>query len=367
MHAPAAVPAGVLPPPLVSIVIDNYNYGAFLAQCIDSALAQTHAPTEVIVVDDASTDESAAVIARYAGRVRAVLLPQNRGQAGAFNAGFAASSGAIVMFLDADDWLYPQAAARVVAAWQPGESKTHFRLDIVAADGGAIDVHPALEVRLDGDDVRPLLYEFGRYETTVTTGNAFARSALLDCMPIPENEFRIAADGYLSTAVPFHGPVVTLDERLGAYRVHGRNAYAVGGSTDTLAALVARLRARLQHDLHKDAVLRARAAAAGVQVGAAPCLRDPVHLELRLASLRLDRRGHIYKQDGALDLAWRGVFASRRLRLSWPRRLVSALWFAAAGLLPAPLARPAISWKLLPGNRPAAIDRALKRLRRWLR
>ena len=97
--------------PLVSVIVDNYNYGRYLAQSIESALAQTYARTEVIVVDDASTDDSPTVIRRYA-RVVPVFKAVNSGQASALNAGFLASHGEIVIFLDADDYLEPDAVAR---------------------------------------------------------------------------------------------------------------------------------------------------------------------------------------------------------------------------------------------------------------
>lgn len=177
-------------PPLISIVIDNFNYARFLVQSIDSALAQTYSRIEVIVVDDASTDGSRDVIGQYAHRVVTVLQASNRGQGGAFNAGFLASRGDIIMFLDADDWLYPHAAERIASQWLPGQSKTHFRLDLVDAGGVRIDTHPAPEVRLDRGDVVPLLLDFGRYETVVTSGNAFARSALESNLPMPATRSR---------------------------------------------------------------------------------------------------------------------------------------------------------------------------------
>jgi glycosyltransferase involved in cell wall biosynthesis len=353
-------------PPLVSIVVDSFNYARFLRQCIDSALAQTYAPLEVIVVDDASTDESPDIIRAYGGRIKAVIQPRNRGQAAAFNAGFALSSGDIVMFLDADDWLYPLAAERVVASWVNGESKTHFRLALVDRAGDAIDVHPAPEVRMDQGDVVPALLDMGRYETSVTTGNAFARAALQANMPIPEDDFRIGADGYLATVVPFHGPVVTIEERLGAYRVHGANTYAAGEARETPASFCVRLRRRLDHDIHKDKALRAKTAVQGVPLGPARYLRDPLHLELRLASLRLDPPGHPFGQDRRLELAVRGIAASRRLRLNAARRLLMAGWFLAAGVLPARTATAIIRWKMMPANRPAAMDRLLKKMRRAL-
>ncbi len=102
--------------PLVSIVINNYNYGHFLREAIDSALQQTYEPLEVIVVDDGSTDESRPIIGEYGDRI-IPLLKENGGQASALNAGFARSQGQIVIFLDADDVLHATIAQKVVAVY----------------------------------------------------------------------------------------------------------------------------------------------------------------------------------------------------------------------------------------------------------
>src|SRR5260221_4951064 len=91
--------------PLVSIAINNFNYAAYVGQCIDSALAQTYRPIEVVVVDDGSTDGSRTVIERYADRIRTLFKP-NGGQASAMNAGFAMASGNVGLFIVADDLLY---------------------------------------------------------------------------------------------------------------------------------------------------------------------------------------------------------------------------------------------------------------------
>src|SRR5215469_16521569 len=95
--------------PRASIVVTNYNYGRFVARCIDSALAQSYPDTEVVVVDDASRDHSREIIRSYGKRVVPILLERNGGQGAAFNAGFRACRGDVVLFLDADDWLYPHA------------------------------------------------------------------------------------------------------------------------------------------------------------------------------------------------------------------------------------------------------------------
>ncbi|NJR48858.1 MAG: glycosyltransferase family 2 protein [Leptolyngbyaceae cyanobacterium CSU_1_3] len=99
--------------PFVSIIINNYNYGRFLESAIDSALRQTYPHVEIIVVDDGSIDDSRKIIASYANKVLPVLKP-NGGQASAFNAGFAASRGEIICFLDADDLMLPQRIETVV-------------------------------------------------------------------------------------------------------------------------------------------------------------------------------------------------------------------------------------------------------------
>src|SRR5262245_35878004 len=78
--------------PLVSILINNFNYAKYLPQAIDSALSQTYQPIEVIVVDDGSTDDSQRILSRYEPQV-VPILKKNGGQASAFNAGVARSAG----------------------------------------------------------------------------------------------------------------------------------------------------------------------------------------------------------------------------------------------------------------------------------
>jgi glycosyltransferase involved in cell wall biosynthesis len=108
---------------LVSVAVSLYDYAKFLPGCLDSVAAQTHDALELIVVDDASTDESARVahawLAAHAERFARVLLlrhRRNQGLAEARNTAFAAARGACVFVLDADNLLYPRAIARLHAA-----------------------------------------------------------------------------------------------------------------------------------------------------------------------------------------------------------------------------------------------------------
>ena len=89
-------------PPTFSVVIPTYNRAGVLADAVQSALTQTLAPHEVIVVDDGSTDHTETLLQRYAGRV-AYVRQSNAGPAAARNRGIETASGQYVSFLDSDD------------------------------------------------------------------------------------------------------------------------------------------------------------------------------------------------------------------------------------------------------------------------
>lgn len=97
--------------PSVSVIIPCYNTAPYLREALDSALAQTPPPLEVIVVDDGSTDDSAAIAGSYGPPVR-VVRQANRGQAAARNRGIAEARGDWIALLDADDVWLPQKTAR---------------------------------------------------------------------------------------------------------------------------------------------------------------------------------------------------------------------------------------------------------------
>ena len=93
----------------VSVIIPAYNADGFLDASLASVAAQSHPADEVVVVDDASTDRSAAVVERWAGHLPLLLVPKqvNEGLGAARRDGIAASSGDLLALLDADDYLLP--------------------------------------------------------------------------------------------------------------------------------------------------------------------------------------------------------------------------------------------------------------------
>jgi glycosyltransferase involved in cell wall biosynthesis len=101
-------------PPLVSCIVPVHNGERYLAEALESILAQTYQPIEVIVADDGSTDGSAAIARGYGARVRCVHLAK-AGAPAARNLGLRAARGAFVAFLDADDLWHREKIARQMA------------------------------------------------------------------------------------------------------------------------------------------------------------------------------------------------------------------------------------------------------------
>lgn len=99
--------------PLVTIVTPSYNQGRFIAATIDSVLSQDYPHIEYIIMDGASTDETADVVRRYAGRLE-FISEKDRGQSHAINKGFQRARGEIVAWLNSDDTLLPGAVRRAV-------------------------------------------------------------------------------------------------------------------------------------------------------------------------------------------------------------------------------------------------------------
>jgi glycosyltransferase involved in cell wall biosynthesis len=104
-------------PPLVSCIVPAHNYGRFVGEALDSILAQTYRPIEVVVVDAGSTDDTSAVLARYGDAVRCVtrgeILP-----AEARNVGICETRGEFVALLDADDLWHPKKLAYQMARFE---------------------------------------------------------------------------------------------------------------------------------------------------------------------------------------------------------------------------------------------------------
>jgi glycosyltransferase involved in cell wall biosynthesis len=216
-----------MPKPYVTALIDTYNHEAFIEQAIGSVLQQDFpaAETEVLVVDDGSTDRTPELIRKFAPKVR-LLRKANGGQASAFNAAIPEAQGEIVAFLDGDDW------------WAPG--KLTGVAEIFAKDPGVGLVgHAVTEVYLDGREFSDLPKEVTRFRITSpaqartfrmrknflgTSRMTYRRGVLSQIERVPE-ELKFEADEYLFTLAGFFADVLILREAYCFYRLHGGNLF----------------------------------------------------------------------------------------------------------------------------------------------
>ena len=189
--------------PLVSIIINNYNYDRFLTQAIDSALNQNYSPLEVIVVDDGSTDSSQEIIGNYGDKIVPVLK-ENGDHASTFNAGFLASSGEIICCLDADDRFVSEKIDRVVEVFRnhPEIGWCFHPLKLVNTQTkevlGVTRAFPTLDKNISTpcDFRTQLLTGKLSFYPPSTSALCFRRSLLQQILPMPEI-LKQAADRYL--------------------------------------------------------------------------------------------------------------------------------------------------------------------------
>ncbi len=211
--------------PAVSIIISCYNYEAYVAQAIESALAQTFDDFEVIVVDDGSTDRSADVISRYADRVQSIRR-ENGGSIKACMTGLAASSGRFILFLDADDVLEPNLLAEVAPYLNDSVSKIQFMLQPIDAQGARIGrPFPKAGDTFSSETLKAEIARQGCYSTPPTSGNTYRRDVYSELGSL---EYDYGIDGVAYLLAPFIGDVVFVEKPLGLYRLHGSNMSGAG-------------------------------------------------------------------------------------------------------------------------------------------
>ena len=348
--------------PSVDIVVTNHNYGRFLPEAIESACAQTHPEVAVVVVDDGSSDDSREVLRRYEDRVEVVLKEQG-GQASALNAGLERCRGEVLLVLDADDVLRPQAAERVAAAFaaRPELSKVQFPMAIVDADGnptGAVKPGGHLAAPVGDQRRAELAFPFD-LPWLPGGGTGFRTEAVRRILPIPAADYpRSGADWYLVHLTALLGEAALLDEVCASYRVHGGNAYELDADEIDLGHV-------------REAILFAGATTRSLEALADELgLQRPERilsfsdLANRLVSLRLEPGSHPVAGDrrGAL-LADALRALRRRFDVAAPMKALMVAWFALEAIVPRRLARPLAELFLFPGRRPGA-NRVLGRLQR---
>jgi glycosyltransferase involved in cell wall biosynthesis len=204
----------------LSVLINNYDYGRYLRQCIDSVLGQDYPDFEVIVVDDGSSDDSRDVIASYGAAIIPVLK-ENGGQASCFNAGFAAASGDVLLLLDADDMFLPGKLGKVTDVFERHGIDWCFDRVTTEADATA-----SAEVAVTQIDKRESMRR-GIFPSipVPTSGLSFRTALLAQILPMPLAQGVVLSDNYLKFAAAYLGRGALVETPLTFQRLHESNRY----------------------------------------------------------------------------------------------------------------------------------------------
>jgi glycosyltransferase involved in cell wall biosynthesis len=204
--------------PLVSVIVPSYNHAAYLRECIDSVLGQDHQRTELIVVDDGSSDGSLDILRGYGAHL--TLLQQHGGrQARGRNLGLAAAHGEIIAFLDSDDRYLPGRLSSAVAALGAAPE-----VDVVWGDYRLIDARGAI---VGQSHWTPRDADF-RLEliagNPICNGTVTLRRAVLDAIGGFDERVPRVCDGAAWYQIAARGHrFLHLDRTVLDYRLHGTN------------------------------------------------------------------------------------------------------------------------------------------------
>jgi glycosyltransferase involved in cell wall biosynthesis len=209
---------------LITAVIPTYNYGRFVTQAVESALAQTYSPVEVIVVDDGSSDDTREQLAPYADRIR-YIYQDNQSVAAARNTGIQAARGDLIAFLDADDLWHPhklELQMRYLADHPSVRLLAVDRLPVGAANWPPLNGFAHVKAR-------PISVEELVLQPHFAPSGVLVRKECFDTVGFFDSSLRNAEDYDMWIRIACRFPVVKLDVPLWWYRVHGANKSHVPG------------------------------------------------------------------------------------------------------------------------------------------
>ena len=347
----------------VSIIVVNFNYERFLAAAIDSALGQGHRLCEVIVVDDCSTDNSRPIIVQYGDRIRSVLQETNGGQIVAMNRAWPLARYPILIFLDADDVLFPNAAVTVASVWTEKTVKAQFPLETIDEAGRRLGhVSPRYPKELDTATIRAALLRTGEPPSSPGSGNAYSKTLLqslsadggFDVRSLREHHM----DAILECNAPFYGEVVTIHEPLAYRRIHQSNLYAMS-SLDS-----AHFEMMLQTYLVKLDYMGRRYRKWGLPFDlTAVRNRSPWLLDCQLVMTKLPPASAPSRVP-IVNLLYHGLKAHMHEDARGMVRVARVLWFVGVALSPRRLARSLIVVRFVVAQRPRWFTLLFAKLRK---
>ena len=216
-------------------LINNYNYANFLPEAIRSALSQTIKFDEIIIVDDASTDNSADIIRKFAqeASIKYILKDKNQGQLSSFNEGFLAATGDIIFFLDADDIYEPEYLEHTLNFYQRYR-ECDFLFCAYKKFGVAEGTFQEYDFDIDlGYSVIKTLC-LGEWIGSITSTISMRREIVNKILPIPyTDDWRVRADDCLVWGASVVGAKkFYTSQPLVMYRIHKSNNFYNNKSLD---------------------------------------------------------------------------------------------------------------------------------------
>jgi glycosyltransferase involved in cell wall biosynthesis len=220
--------------PRISIVTLSFNQGRFLQAAIDSITRQGYSNLDYIIVDPGSTDDSRAIIAANRAKITTVLLDPDKGPADGLNKGFAAATGEILGYINADDLLLPGALATIAR---------HFTampdVDSLHGNGLLIDEHGTTRRRISTSAVN--MTDFGHGVMTFVQQAHFFRASVFPGFNIDN---RTCWDAELLVDMAVAGArFANVPDRLGAFRLYGDTITGSGRLAAQMALDLARIKA----------------------------------------------------------------------------------------------------------------------------
>lgn len=265
-----------------SVVIPTHNYGHYLATTIDSVFAQDRSDVELIVVDDASSDDTPTVVERYGDALIYVRLDQNVGPAKAWAIGLQIATGEITLKLDADDWQLSQCLDAFDRAFEqaPNVGMVAAAVYSLVEDTGRIrmtPVHAPVGVLSESKFRKLLLRRFFFHMPGVAI-----RSAAIEGHDPPRSDLAMAHDWEFFIRTMSGWSCVVLDEPVAVYRLHWKSVTRTARSSQTLRDDMLSLR---------DLALSAEAGLRLTNTESRTLLKGLTETYLRLTPLQTHLRG----------------------------------------------------------------------------
>lgn len=241
--------------PLVSCIIIFLNEEKYLAEAIESVIAQSYANWELLLVDDGSTDGSEAIARSYCERfpkkVRYLTHQRRRncGMSASRNLGLRKARGEFAAFLDGDDWWYPNKLERQIAlfgqhpeaimvcgatvywhSWQAGANSDDTIMHVGQRHGATVRLLDQNRL-YEGGKLMRRLYPLGKGVSPSMSGNMFRRDVILALGGFEESFRGLFEDQVIRAKIYLKGPVFVSQDIFDRYRQHDESCFRVAKAT----------------------------------------------------------------------------------------------------------------------------------------